>query len=85
MEDTVEREGKVYGVLWRSGCRTEMTYPLLFSEGAIELWMREIEGCTYDMVKEAIRFLDPTYLHELPCPNHIWNFEPQNTFMWRLI
>jgi hypothetical protein len=47
--------------------------------------MWEIEVCTFDMVDEAIRFLDPTYLCELPCPTHIWNFKPWDTFMWRLI
>jgi hypothetical protein len=85
MEDTVDREGKVYGVLWHNGCRTQMSYPLLSSEGTIILWMREIEGCTSDMVDEAIRFLNPVHLHKLPCPTYIWNFEPRDTFTWRLI
>jgi hypothetical protein len=76
MEDTIEREGKVYSMLWHSECRIEMTYPLLSSEGAIDLWMQEIEGCTSEMVDKAIKFLDSTYLCELPCPTHIWNFEP---------
>jgi hypothetical protein len=43
----------------RKGVNIEMLYPLMLSKGAIELWMREMEGCNTEMVDEAIRFLNP--------------------------
>jgi hypothetical protein len=85
MENTVVREGEVYGVLWRNEVNTEMSYPLMSSEGAIEIWMRELESCTTEMVDEAMRFLNPQYLRELPCPTYIWDFEPHDKMTWRLI
>jgi hypothetical protein len=85
MENTVVREGEVYGVLWRNEVNTEMSYPLMSSEGAIEIWMRELESCTTEMVDEAMRFLNPQYLRELPCPAYIWDFEPRDRMTWRLI
>jgi hypothetical protein len=59
MENTVVKEGEVYGVLRCNWINTEMSYPLMLPKGTIKLWMREIEGYTVKMVNEAIRFLNP--------------------------
>jgi hypothetical protein len=85
MESTVVREGEVYGVLWRNRVNTKMSYPLMSSEGAIEIWMRELESCTTEMVDEAMRFLNLEYLRKLPCPAHIWDFQPRDRMTWTLI
>jgi hypothetical protein len=78
MENTVVREGEVYGVLQRNMVNTEMSYLLISSKGAIEIWMKEIESYITEMVDEGIRFMNPQYLCELLYPAHIWNFEPHN-------
>jgi hypothetical protein len=54
MENTVFREGEVYGVLRGNGINIEMLYLFILFEGVIKLWMREMEGCTMEMVDGAI-------------------------------
>jgi hypothetical protein len=79
MENIIIREGEVYDVLRRNGINTQMWFSLMSSEGAIDIWMRETKSCTTEMMDEAIRFMNPQYLCEFPCPSYIWDLREYYT------
>jgi hypothetical protein len=79
------RSTEDYPMLWRNGRTVQMTYSVASLQGAIEMWMSEVQGCEDHYIDISIMRLEKGILerHDIPCG--IWDISPRPPVLWTLI
>jgi hypothetical protein len=74
-----------YPMLWRNGKMVQMSYRVDSLQGAVEMWMSEVQGCEDFYIDISIMRLEKDILarHDIPCG--IWDIYPRPPVLWTLI